>query len=294
MKTPDSPTPAKPSFGLVQSRDKLKAYFRKGSLPTQENFEALIDSAINRVDDGFAYTPDEGWQVVAADDNARLLALYQNDQAKQANTPAWLLELPPAGTQAGLSFSSVPTGEPAPGTADTPLPTPEPRLHLQADGKVGVGTAAPAEQLDVRGFVASQGRMGNYLDANRPTEVKADGKWHSILTNLNGLHAFEIVAAAYGQEGRGRYALTHAIALSAFGRSRSRVYRKNAWFWGWFQKIQFCWTGEMHSYNLEMRTASDFGEGATIVYHITQLFDDRRPAGWAAPAPSAPAAQPTT
>jgi len=280
-------TPANSPLNAPKNRETLKNYFKRGSLPTEQSFADLIDSAVNRLDDGFTFSPDDGWQVAATDDRARLLALYQDLKKLEAQLPAWLLEL--AGTSAqpgGLSFS-VPSGappaassphSPAGPTTPTAGPASVSRLYLQPDGNVGVGTTAPTDKLDVRGFVASQGRIGAYTDAQQPgNEVAADGQWHPILTGLNGLHAFEIVAAAYGVPGQGRYALTHATALSAYGKSRSRIYRQNAWFWGWFQKIQFRWTGSLTSYGLDMRTASSFGAGSRIVYHITHLFDDRRP-----------------
>ena len=272
-------------LSVPKDRETLKNYFRKGSLPTQQHFADLIDSAVNRLDDGFTHSPDNGWQVAGSEERSRLLALYQDLKKLEAKLPAWLLELPPA-TDAqpggGLSFS-VPrppdeaVGKPRSSDGQSPNVS---RLHLQADGKVGIGTTRPTDQLDVRGFVASRGRIGTYLDDTQSSnEVDADGEWKTILKNLDGLHAFEIVAAAYGPEGRGRYAITHATALSAFGGSRSRVFQRDAWFWGWFQKIRFRWVSrDAHHYDLQMRTASAFGPGSRIVYHITHLFDNRPPA----------------
>lgn len=264
-----------------KNRDTLKQYFRQGSLPTEQSFTDLIDSAVNRLDDGFSFAPDYGLQVTATEDKARLVAFYRGLKELEARNPAWFMELPAEDGAGGLSFSTaaapaaLSVGAPsvAPGQAAPPVPG-TPRLHLQPGGNVGIGTTTPTDRLDVRGFVASQGRIGTYAAG---CEVPADGEWHPIVTGLDGLHAFEIVAAAYGPTGKGRYALTHATALGAFGRSRSRVYRHNAWFWGWFQKIQFRWTGTLHSYGLDMRTASSFGAGSSIVYHITHLFDNRAP-----------------
>ncbi|MBF9222675.1 hypothetical protein [Hymenobacter ruricola] len=294
--------PASTPLSVPKDRKTLKNYFRKGSLPTEQHFADLIDSAVNRLDDGFTHSPDNGWQVAGSEERSRLLALYQDLKKLEAKLPSWLLELPPPADGqpgGGLSFS-VPSPPDEVGAKARPAATGPPpnvsRLHLQADGKVGIGTTRPTDQLDVRGFVASQGRIGMYVDAAQPSnEVAADGEWKTIISGLNGLNAFEIVAAAYGPSGSGRYAITHATALSAFGRSRSRVYQRDAWFWGWFQKIKFRWVGGVDNYALQMRTASSFGDGSRIVYHITQLFDDRRPVAPAATAAAAvvvPAAAP--
>jgi hypothetical protein len=267
-----------------KTRAALKDYFRRGSIPTEQQFADLIDSSVNRRDDGFALAPGYGLQLTASGVHYRMASFYPSQQQLDAQRPAWMVELA-AGPDlsSGLSFAQAPA-LPDPATDDAlatangaVLPGTS-RLYLQTNGNVGVGTTAPTDRLDVRGFVASQGRRGTYGNVQQAAVgVPADGEWHDILSGLNGLHAFEIVAAAYGQPKSGRYALTHATVLSAFGKSNSRIYRKNAWFWGWFQKIQFRWVGEVHNYGLQMRTASSFGAGARIVYHITCLFDNRRP-----------------
>ncbi|MDO7883973.1 hypothetical protein [Hymenobacter cheonanensis] len=283
MLTPDK------SQGSLKSRKTLKSYFVSGSLPTQQNFADLIESMVNRLDDKAELPPQReplpgpnpGGDEPPANQPTDSVALYQ--QVPRATSPNWLVGLETGVQPPGLDISEGVEPTTAADLAAAATPGSRPgisRLHLQVGGNVGIGTTAPTAQLEVNGFVASQGRRGTYADAQCPgTEVPADGQWHPILRGLDGLHAFEIVAAAYGPAGRGRYALTQATALSAYGKSQSRVYRRDAWFWGWFQKIQFRWTGALHDYGLDMRTASSFGPDARIVYHITHLFDDRRPQG---------------
>ncbi len=279
----------------IYSRQVLKSYFLSGNMPTEQHFASLIDSAVNPLDDGFGLAPEYGLQLAADQDLNRLASFYPTLGDVDANKPAWFVELTPAAGKepaASLDFAEAQVPADAPDATRTSTS----RLHLAAGGHVGIGTTAPQQQLDVRGYVASYGRYGTYADdpLNPRTEVPANGKWHKIISNLDGLHAFEIVAAASGPPGKGRYALTHATALSAFGKSNSRIFRKNAWFWGWFQKIQFRWVGELHDYGLEMRTASSFGPGARIVYHITHLFGEPKSTGAAAaPAPSTAPAQPS-
>ncbi|PJJ60784.1 hypothetical protein [Hymenobacter chitinivorans] len=279
----------------LKNRKELKDYFKRGAMPTEESFANLIESVVNRRDDGFEKSPEAGLMLAATDEFRRLLAFYKDMRKLQEDAPAWLLELlqnESEGQAAGLSFSELQTGtaaledpaaydcgcddEVGPGTATGPKTVS--RLVLQPGGNVGIGTTRPTERLDVNGFVASRGRIGTYPGAQPGNAaIPADRQWYPIISGLDGLHAFEIVAAAYGPLGKGRYALTHATALSAFGKSRSRIYRQNAWFRGWFQKIQFRWTGELHNYSLEMRSASNYGPQGQIVYSITHLFDDRRP-----------------
>ncbi|UOQ52083.1 hypothetical protein [Hymenobacter cellulosivorans] len=281
----------------LKNRQELKDYFKQGAMPTEKSFANLIESVVNRRDDGFEKSPEAGMMLAASEDYRRLLSLYKNMRQLQEDAPAWLLELLQSDSQApsaGLSFSELQT-DPDPDSTGNPVgydcgcddedasvgparPKTVSRVLLQPGGNVGIGTTHPTERLDVNGFVGSKGRIGTYI-GSRPNNkaVPADREWHPIIEGLDGLHVFEIVAAAYGPTGKGRYALTHATALSAFGKSRSRIYRKNAWFRGWFQKIQFRWTGELHNYSLEMRSASHYGPGGYITYSITHLFDDRRP-----------------
>jgi hypothetical protein len=50
-----------PAMAAIESRDVLKSYFETGDVPTEEQFSALIDSFIHRLDDGLTYvgtTPD--------------------------------------------------------------------------------------------------------------------------------------------------------------------------------------------------------------------------------------------
>lgn len=269
----------------IYSRNVLKSYFLSGKMPTEQHFADLINSAVNQVDDGFSLAPEYGLQLAADPSQSRLASFYPALGDVAAKNPAWFVEFSKEKDAAiSLNFSEaqalvdMPEADRA-GTS---------RLHLAAGGNVGIGTSTPQQQLDVTGYVASRGRIGTYVDDPQSprTEVPADGIWYPILTNLDGLHAFEIVAAASGAPGHGRYALTHATALSAYGKSHSRIFRKSAWFWGLFQKIQFRWTGELHNYGLEMRTASSFGAGSRIAYHITHLFGDqtRRPDQIAEPA----------
>lgn len=307
------PTANEHSLPPPKSRKTLKSYFQSGNLPTQQNFADLIDSMVNRLEDGSPEAPPGGETAPPQDpaggtapppaapaadpdpDPAPApeaegptppLTFYRERRARGASA-AWALGPHATAAADGLSVSELapPTGADLAMGPDYPENRPGvSRLHLQAGGNVGIGTTTPTAQLEVAGFVASQGRLGTYTDAQYPgTEVAADGQWHHIISGLDGLHAFEIVAAAYGAAGGGRYAITHATALSAFGTSNNRIYYKHAWFWGWFQKIQLRWTGSLHNYGLDIRSASSFGAQGRIVYHITHLFDDRRPLA-AAPA----------
>lgn len=125
-------------------RDTLKSYFVKNAVPTQSNFEDLVNAGLNQRDDGIAKPAGEPLSVQADGDDAsqkKVLNLYRdfNDPA-----PAWTLALNPRSdprsaqtARAGLGVTD------AAGT---------PRLFIdQASGNLGVGTVAPAARLEVAG-----------------------------------------------------------------------------------------------------------------------------------------------
>ncbi|MCA8829713.1 hypothetical protein [Hymenobacter pini] len=293
----------------LKRRSTLKQYFKQGTMPTEESFAHLIDSSVNRLDDGFYKHPQLGLQMGAAEGrpNAgiglRLMAFYRNLQQLQNQCATWVMSLlataPEGDTALGLGFSE-PQGRREDHNS-SPAEAPPVRLFLAPGGAVGVGTTQPTEQLSVTGFVGSVGRVGTFQHEPAGTtaapntghpqpaavQVPADGEWHPIITGLQGLWAFEIVAAAYGPHRSGTYAMAHAIALGVHGQ-RQRIVPHRASYRGWRQQLQFCWQIERPAtaeepvpvYGLRMRTRKSFGPDAAIVYHITCLFNNCSPQGW--------------
>ncbi|HEY8402140.1 MAG TPA: adhesin, partial [Cytophagaceae bacterium] len=143
-------------------------------------------------------------------------------------------------------------------------------LTLTNSGKVGINNNNPEFELDVKGAVAMSGRIGNAYQG----KVLADGKWHPILTDLNGCHAFEIVAGI-GKKKTGRYALIHAFALSTFGKSKSKIDIRQAYYGVRSNRIELKWTGTTYSYNLEMRTRNTYDGEFYIQYYISKLWFDQ-------------------
>lgn len=119
-----------------------------------------------------------------------------------------------------------------------------------------------------QGHVASKERMVT----NKEGKVPADGKWHDIVAGLTGCHAFEIMAYS-GVEGKGKYALMHAIAISTFGKSKSKISKTCAHYGFWWNKITLRWVGETKNFGLQIKTMSNYGEGNEIYFRISLLWD---------------------
>lgn len=240
-----------------KNRDILKNFFRKGNLPGEGQFAHLIDSMVNRIDDGISSTPEDGLRIIPQGDQGRLISFFAKDDA---NIPMWSIRLDNANNilsiknRAGKSVFSA-----------------------NGDGFIGLGTDSPQTRLDVSGVVSMTGRRGIYTgeqaEHNGPVVVPADGKWHKILTHLDGCRGFEVVAGS-GVRKTGRYALMHAIALNCFNGRRSKIKKVHAtyrWFW---QRIALKWTGNMHDYDLEVKTWMNYGDGAVIKCNITEIWHD--------------------
>src|SRR3954447_24887302 len=129
-----------------KSRATLKSYFVRNAIPTEQQFAQVMDSMLNQRDDGLVKVAGDPLSIEAAGDDTsfkKALNLYNN---LADSDPAWTLSLRPRANPAdptsgrqGLSVND------AAGTS---------RLAVDAaTGRVGVGTVAPAEALDVGGRV---------------------------------------------------------------------------------------------------------------------------------------------
>lgn len=237
----------------LYNRDSLKALFQDGARPTENSFAKLIDSSLNKLEDGISKDPDNGLMLAPDGTDAdKLISFY----ASISNAiPDWSIVLNPPNTN-GLGILEI-----IPGEAETV------RMFFERGGKIGIGTQTPETDLDVEGILGTKSRMGTFLVSTAP----ADGKWHNIVTNLDGCISFEI-SAQVGKEHTGKYALLHANAVSTFGKSRIRSTQAHyGWCWN---KIALRFSGDTHNYSLQIKTRSDYGSGQEIRFHITKLWDN--------------------
>ncbi len=233
----------------LQNRETLKSYFRKGQLPTEGNFHDLIDSLINKVDDGMSKTVDDGLMLSPIGESKKLISFYKTIEDK---SPEWRIEVDSASSN--LCFTNR--------LGDTVT-------TLNEEGQLGVNTESPTSELDVNGIVAQKGRRGTAYEG----KLKADGNWYKIVEGLNGCHMFELIAGV-GKKKTGKYALLHAIAVSTFGKSKNKVKKVQAHYGVRSNRIEVKWTGTVYNYNLEMRTRGNYGDNIYIRYNIQNLWHD--------------------
>lgn len=271
----------------MSKRDRvtLKAFFKQGALPTEQDYADLIDAMVNQIDDGFEKSSKDGFVVrTLAEADRTLISFYKE---RGSTYPSWQIAF---GEEPGTL--EIKRGE----AFDTPAiegeATTPPAFVLTRDGDVGIGESAPRHKLDVSGAIRASGRVGGNpfpVPGRQETSVPADGKWHDITGTLEGCHAFEIMAGAGGEVGAGRYALTRAIAMNAFDPGnqilnflfRRRSIKKQSVVYSSFaDRISFRWhtldrRGTANRpYCLQMRTNSNYGEGYSVSYQISQLWFD--------------------
>jgi frataxin-like iron-binding protein CyaY len=125
----------------LQNRNSLKNFFKKGQLPSESHFLDLIDSMINKVDDGMSKNMDDGLMLSPIGGSQKLISFYKSIEEK---SPAWSLEINQG--DASLNINNH-VGDSI--------------LTLTNSGKVGINNNNPAHELDVNGSVSMAGRIGN-------------------------------------------------------------------------------------------------------------------------------------
>lgn len=233
----------------IITRQELKKRFEKGSIPTQQDFENLIDSMLHKQDEGLI-SQGSGLVLTPKGEASKLITFFNNFNDLQ---PTWNLEqYPKNDPHFGLNLTDS--------QGDS-------KLYIQANGNIGIGTIAPADKLTVDGNVSMHGRRGSYTSG----KVLGDGRWHTIIDSLNECHAFEVMAKI-GKKGRGLYAMTHAIALSTFGKSHNTIRHTKAYYGSFRNRIELRWSGDTFNYSLQIRTQRNYGEDSMIRYYVTNLW----------------------
>lgn len=245
-------------------------------MPSEEAFDDLIDSSINIVDDGFEKSATDGLKIAQVEEGARLLSFYDEITVR---SPVWSVALAsPASGFATSNYKNLSIYWPGNGESRLLLASVSASEgHRGAPGpsrlRLSINRTAPEYEMDVGGVVASDGRIGR--EAPSGMLVRADGKWHPITEPLDGCQAFEVMAGV-GKPKSGKYALTHAFAVSTFKSSKSSITHHGAHYSSRCDQIDLRWSGGVHNYVLEMRTRCSYEQHADeevyVQYHLTQLW----------------------
>ena len=241
------------------NRQTLKNYFQKGGFATEKHFVDLIDSSLNMIDDGISINQKLGFKLNPIGFSTRLMSFFK--KATQ-NEPDFTVNINQDNVE-GLSINNR-EGDPL--------------LKFDQNKQIGVHTNEPRFDFDVRGVLGIDSKSGNHIVG----EVDGDGSWQTIISNLDGINGFEVVASIRGKMGSGRYAMAHAIALSTFGgkSSRNRIKNTHAYYGSFMNRLSFRWVGEMHNYELQVRTRRHYGvseldgQPYKIKFNVSRFFSE--------------------
>jgi hypothetical protein len=230
-------------------RSELKNYFIKGRIPKEEDFQDLIDSTLNILDDDVQVNEEDGL-ILSPKENNSLLTFKEKTQEEGA---FWRIELESdANNEQFLKFKFSQNEHAI--------------LSLAQDGKVGVGIEKPLHNLDVNGAIGSHGRIHYY----RFGEVPADGQWHNIVENISDYSAFEVTAAC-GE--KGAHAITHAIAVGTYGKSKGGINQTQNFFGRSRNRIELRWNGDYFNYALQIRSIRPYAKETNVKYHVGLLWE---------------------
>lgn len=244
------------------NRSTLKNYFKKGRMPSEQQFADLVDSMLNMVDEGFDKSPADGLKVSQLGDHAALISFYHHTDM---NGAVWSLA---CDKSKGRLLINNGAGEPV--------------LVLSPDGRVGIGKDLARHPLDVAGVLAAEGRTGGISGS-----VPADGRWHPIVEGLRGCHALEVMAGA-GRPKTGRYAMVRATAMNAFHPTgflmnllnlKRRIRCQHAYYRSRCDRIVLRWTSSGDTYALELKTKCAYPDDTLVQYNVTRLWFDETMSG---------------
>lgn len=285
-----------------QDRPTLKAFFRHGALPSEEEYGDLIESVVNIKDDGFSKTDEDGMKLASKGGSLRIMSMYEG---LGASKPSWVfdhgnksdgsLHIRPDTGKASLAKAG--SDEDSDETSDDEMPLP-PNLTMTNNGCVGINRDDPAWRLDVGGVTRMEGRTG--VTSYEIPYVKANGDWHPITQPLTGCHILEVTAGAGGRRGDGRYSLMHAVAMNTYQPRnpilnwwfrRRAIKVQTAMYDSFADRLRLRWVDgpDPHTYVLEIRTNANFNQllpdgkkradTQYIRYTITHLWHDTHMAG---------------
>lgn len=231
-----------------RNRKTLKESFRQGRKPTQQDFENLIDSTINILDDGLSKRADTGIGLAPLQGNETVMSIYREPGDDKA---AWQIAVD---TRTGNLKIGQHTEN-----GITSL------LTLRTDGHLELGEASG--QIHIANQLNMPGRKGSF----RQDHIPADGKWHDITEDLEGCWALEVVAGA-GKRHTGKHAILVATAIHCFGK-RPKIHKTQSHYGSFGNKLNLRWVKNGFKCKLQLRSRFDYGEDIQIHYHISRLWD---------------------
>lgn len=219
-----------------KNRKTLRSYFRKGQVPTEEQFAALIDSLHNISEDGeLKVSRNDGLVLFPSDGGKTVATVYAENPVSSDVTPLWRMAI---GDGGALEIQN--------GKGD-------PVLVLGQDGS----TTLPGDLK--AGRYLSGGEEETSPEDDGVFRVNADGHWHDLPVEYadngrgsDGCRVYRI-CACWHHPRSGKYSVCEAVASHSDGCRRMIRSARKHW-WGWSGKIKLRW--QMHDGHLYLQMRS--------------------------------------
>lgn len=207
-----------------KNREELKKYFKKGAVPTEEQFAGLIDSVANLVEDGQIMKTATGWAFCPGQGGKLNIGLYTEEPADETAKPAWTISVTP-------DKKLVVTNE----KGETAMEVAQDKSIL-LHGPLTVGG-----EVTARAYLVTGG--GGMTPGGEDHFIPADKHWHDLpieaLSEGIGSRVYHIYAS-FHERGTGLCQLTRATALW-LNFMEQRIESPQKHWWGWSGGIRLRW-----------------------------------------------------
>lgn len=212
----------------TKDRKTLKGYFKKGSIPTEEQFATLIDSVPNIAEDGQAIRTTDGWSFFP--EAGKPLQIHLHDE--EGKPAAWTLCLTP---EKGLAVKNEHDEIVAELTQDK-------SINLPGKGKEERNGSTPVPVVPEPVKVEN-----DYIT------LAADEEWHDLLTVTgNGFRMYDVFLFLHDSNTRANKE-TRATAV-CIGSVNCRIRSPRKHWWGWSGGIRLRWQTEGNTLRLQARS----------------------------------------
>ncbi|MDR1632373.1 MAG: hypothetical protein LBR97_05800 [Dysgonamonadaceae bacterium] len=231
-----------------RNRQTLKESFKQGKKPGEQDFENLIDSTLNILDDGFSKTPETGMGLAPLLEKGTVISVFKEPADPK---PQWEIAI---NQERSLEIRRC--------ESDNIIPV----LILKPDGSIELGEESMKTVL--KSSLQIPVREGNLYRGSVP----ADGHWHDITEDLDGYQALEIVAYT-GMKRSGKHAILAATATVCFG-AHPKIRETSSHYGSYGHKIHLRWKKSKHDFQakLQVKTVFKYDNNTPIQFHITGLI----------------------
>jgi len=237
-----------------KSREILKSYFRKGCVPTEEQFVQWIDSVPNLEDDGqVTVTAADGIRLFPTGVSGTAATFFAKNPEQDGGSPLWRLTL---GMDGSLEICNG-GGEPV--------------MTIDKEKNVVVsGTFKAAKYLS--------GKDKEEVLSKRDTlKINADGLWYSLPAESavgrspEGCRVYRI-SACYKNLRSGEYSVCEVLASHSRGRRR-KVHSSCRHWWGWSGHIKVRWLNLGGKLYLQMKRRGVSSGSESILCRLETVWE---------------------